>query len=95
MSLLAEFTEGEIPGQLADLARELEEIKNLLDNFESSKEQKHLKEAANKIRTTAPGMKTLGQEYTSDFERKIVKRCRDEMKALFERARTVDSTLIG
>jgi hypothetical protein len=70
----------------------LSEIAAALDDFEKTFNQSKMKEAASKIKATAPILKQIAtaQEYKEDETlNSMVTKCRKEMKTLFERAKKV------
>eukprot|EP01116_Phalansterium_solitarium_P012708 TRINITY_DN29231_c0_g1_i1.p1 TRINITY_DN29231_c0_g1~~TRINITY_DN29231_c0_g1_i1.p1 ORF type:complete len:119 (+),score=15.10 TRINITY_DN29231_c0_g1_i1:67-423(+) len=81
-------------GQLQEVAGELRDIRNLLDQFESTQNAAFMKQAAAKIKTNAPVMKALGEaeEFKTDAAKKEgLKVCRNEMRELFDRAKKLKS----
>jgi hypothetical protein len=91
MSFLSDVSDP-LPEQIRLLAQELDDIKVLLDAFEKSDENKYMKDAAAKIKANAPIMKQLNSDndYKDDaVKRDLLRKCRNEMKILFDRAKKV------
>lgn len=93
MAEILKWAEGRsIPPDIHTLCLELQVIRENLDKYTQTEDSKFLKEAVAKIKSNAPKIKALGSNtelLADEFMKELSKKCKAEMKYLFERAKAV------